>query len=340
MPQGTQATGMTFPRSLARVVLFLAIAVATIAAGWALLVEYPGSTREFLGIVALLALVPVCLRVASNIANSVAPSYNVAEVSVAGPISRSESGGPIGSAPIGAAADRLVDQIERADADSSVQALLVHLNTPGGEIVPSEDIKLAAERFEGPTIAYATDTCASGGYEIASGCDEIWARNGSIVGSIGVIGSRVNAADLADRLGIEYEQLTAGEFKDAGVPLKELEEEKREYLQGIVDDYYDQFVENVAARRELEPADVRDTEARVYLGEEAAEIGLVDELGTRDDVTDKLEEQLGKPVTVQRFQPQYGITDRLGRGSRRLAYALGAGIASTFAGEDNRFKLR
>ncbi|PSQ63548.1 MAG: signal peptide peptidase SppA [Halobacteriales archaeon SW_8_66_22] len=310
---------MTFLRSLARVAVFLTITVVTVAAGWALLVEFPESTRELVGILALLALVPVLFKIAGNITGSIAPSYNVAEVSVAGPISRSEGTSPLASGPIGATADRLVEQIERADADSSVEALLVHLNTPGGEIVPSEDIKLAAERFEGPTVAYATDTCASGGYEIASGCDEIWARNGSIVGSIGVIGSRVNAADLADRLGIEYEQLTAGEFKDAGVPLKELEEGEREYLQGIVDQYYDQFVENVAARRELEPGEVRDTEARVYLGEEAAEIGLVDELGTRKDVKERLEEQLGKPVTVERFEPRYGITGRLGRAPARRA---------------------
>jgi protease-4 len=331
---------MVLLRSLARLAVFLAVVGVTVAAGWALLVEFPASTRELLGIVFLLALVPVFVRVASSIAGSVAPGYNVAEVSVTGPISRSEGGSPLASGPIGAAADRLVEQIERADDDGSVQALLVHLNTPGGEIVPSEDIKLAAERFDGPTIAYTTDTCASGGYEIASGCDEIWARNGSIVGSIGVIGSRVNAADLTDRLGVEYEQLTAGEYKDAGTPLKELEEDEREYLQGIVDDYYAQFVENVAARRELEPEDIEETEARVYLGEEAAEIGLVDELGTRTEVRERLEEKLGRPVTVQRFEPRYGLTDRLGRGSRRLAYAFGAGIAGRFAGDGSGFRLR
>jgi len=331
---------MALLKSVTRLVVFLLIAAVTVAAGWTLLVVFPESIHELLGVVVLLLLVPVVFRVASSVADSVAPSYNVAEVSVTGPITRSEGGSPLGSGPIGAAADRLVEQIERADADSGAEALLVHLNTPGGEIVPSEDIKLAAERFDGPTIAYATDTCASGGYEIASGCDEIWARHGSIVGSIGVIGSRVNASELADRLGLEYEQLTAGEFKDAGTPLKEFEDDEREYLQGIVDDYYDQFVENVAARRELEPADIEETEARVYLGEEAADIGLVDELGTREDVETHLEEKLGKPVSVRRFEPQLGLTGRLGRGSRRLAYAFGAGIAGTLTSEDRSFKLR
>ena len=331
---------MAFLKSVARLTVFLAILVTTLTAGWLLLVEYPASLRELVGILVLVLLAPVFLKGAGSIASSIAPDYNVAEVRVSGPISRSATGGPVGAGPMGASADALVDQIERADGDGNVDALLVQLNTPGGEIVPSEDIKLAAERFDGLTVAYATDTCASGGYEIASGCDEIWAREGSIVGSIGVIGSRVNASDLAEDLGIQYEQLTAGEYKDAGVPLKELEEDEREYLQGIVDDYYDQFVENVAARRELEPSDIRDTEARVYLGTQADELGLVDELGTRRDVEDRLEEELGEQVAVKRFQPRFGLTDRFGRGAQRFAHALGAGVARTLTGDDQGFRLR
>jgi len=321
-------------RSILRLLVFLVVAGVGVALGAVVLVAGPESLQELFGVVVLLLLVPVIFRIAGTAANTVAASYNVAEVAVTGPISRSTGGSPLDSGPIGASADRLVDQIERADEDSNAEALLVRLNTPGGEIVPSEDIKLAAERFDGPTVAYATDTCASGGYEIASGCDDIWAREGSIVGSIGVIGSRVTVAELADRLGIQYQQLTAGEFKDAGTPLKELDDDERAYLQGIVDDYYDQFVENVATRRDLDAAAIRDTEARVYLGTEAAELGLVDELGTRTDVEQYLEDTLGKPVQTKQFQPSYGFTDRLNRGAQGLAYAFGSGIARTLTGGD------
>ena len=208
------------------------------------------------------------------------------------------------------------------------------LNTPGGEIVPSEDIRLAAERFDGPTVAYATDVCASGGYDIASGCDELWARRGSIVGSIGVIGSRVNVSDLADELGVSYEQFTAGEYKDAGVPLKDLSGDEREYLQGIVDDYYDDFVETVAEGRDMDPQRVRETEARIYLGGEAHDIGLVDEIGTREDVESRLEQHLGKPVSVREFTPSLSLRDRIGGGAASVAYAFGAGIASVFDDTD------
>jgi len=210
----------------------------------------------------------------------------------------------------------------------------VKLNTPGGAVLPSDDIRRAAERFDGPTVAYATDTCASGGYWIASGCDELWARDASVVGSIGVLGSRPNVAGLAEKLGISYERFTAGEYKDAGTPLRELDDDERDYLQGIVDDLYGQFVERVTAGRDLDAGAVRDTEARVYLGEEARELGLVDELGARPAVEDRVGELVGEPAEVRTFEPSRGIAERIGVGARGVAYALGAGVAAAVAGGD------
>ncbi|MDB2223796.1 signal peptide peptidase SppA [Halorubrum ezzemoulense] len=259
-----------------------------------------------------------------------ADEYNAAKVTVSGPIRRSQGRPSPLSGPGGATADDVVEQIEAADDDEDVEALLVELNTPGGEVVPSDDIRRAAAAFDGPTVAYATDTCASGGYWIASGCDELWARDASLVGSIGVVGSRPNAKGLADKLGISYEQFTAGEYKDAGVPLKEIEEEEREYLQGIIDGYYEQFVETVSEGRDMDPEEIRETEARVYLGDDAAEIGLVDELGTEDDVEDRLAELIGAEPEVREFTPERGLAERLGIGAERVAFAAGSGVADAF----------
>ena len=324
-----------------RYVVFLLATVVAVAVAWFLFLQYPDSLAELLGVLVLVGALPVALRLAGSVARSIATPYNVAEVEVTGPITRDSGGtGPLSAAPVGAGADRIVDQIERADLDGSVDALLVRLNTPGGEIVPSEDIKLAAERFDGPTVAYATDTCASGGYEIASGCDEIWAREGSIVGSIGVVGSRVTLGEFADRLGIQYEQLTAGEYKDAGAVWKELEDDEREYLQGIIDGYYDKFVEGVASRRDLDRTEIEDTEARVYLGSEAKDIGLVDETGTRRDVEARLEELLDRPPAVEEFEPQAGFSQRVSASAQRVAYAFGAGIAGSFREDGQRFRFR
>ncbi|MGM0447550.1 MAG: signal peptide peptidase SppA [Methanobacteriota archaeon] len=259
--------------------------------------------------------------------------YNTAKVTVSGPIRRNQGRPSPLSGSGGATADDVVEQIEAADEDEDVEALLVELNTPGGEVVPSDDIRRAAADFDGPTVAYATDLCASGGYWIASGCDELWARDASLVGSIGVVGSRPNAKGLADKLGISYEQFTAGEYKDAGVPLKEIEEDEREYLQGIIDGYYEQFVETVSEGRDMDPEAIRETEARVYLGDDAAEIGLVDELGTEDDVEDRLADLLGADPEVREFTPERGLAERLGIGAERVAFAAGSGVSDAFVDE-------
>jgi protease-4 len=270
------------------------------------------------------------------------PDYDVAEVAVEGPISRDGGPGPLPTNPRGTPADDVVDQIERAGEDDAVEGLLVKLNTPGGEVVPSDDIRRAAVEFDGPTLAYATDTCASGGYWIASGCDELWAREASIVGSIGVIGSRVNVAGLADRLGVSYERFAAGKYKDAGVALKEMDDDERAYLQGIIDDFYDHFVARVAEGRDVDEAAIRDTEARVFVGTDAHERGLVDGLGARDTVEARMADLLDRDeVSVEAFRPQKSLAARLRGGAASVAYALGAGVAGRVVGDEaDPLKLR
>lgn len=277
--------------------------------------------------------------VSSRLADSLVSRYNVAEVGVHGPILR-DVPGVFPRGPRVARADEVVEQIRRADEDPASEALLVKLNTPGGQVVPSDDIRRAVEDFDGPTVAYATDVCASGGYWIASACDRIVARDAGVVGSIGVIGSVVNARELADRLGLSYERFAAGRYKDAGNALKEMTEDEREYLQGLIDGYYDAFVERVTESRDLSEEEVRGTEARVYLGEEAVDVGLVDEVGTREDVEEYLGEEIGREARVQEFEPERGLGKRFRRGVHGVAYMFGAGLAGVFGDEVTGFDFR
>ena len=317
----------------ASVALGLLGAVVAGGLAWLVFVWYPASLADLLGVVLAIVLTLAGGRLGVGLARSRFPAYNVAEVPIEGPITRDGGGGGLPTDVRGTPTDDVVEQVERADEDPNARALLVRLNTPGGEVVPSDDLRLAAESFDGPTVAYATDTCASGGYWIAAGCDEIWAREGSVVGSIGVIGSRPNVAALADRLGISYERFAAGRYKDAGLPLKEIDDDERAYLQGIVDDYYEQFVETVAEGRGMEPEAVRATEARVFLGPEARERGLVDEVGTRSDVEDRLDELLGEEATIRPFTPTRRLRARLRFGAAAVAAALGGGFAEALVGE-------
>ena len=309
-------------------VVFFGTAVALVA-GYLGFVVVPEMTDVSVwSVVFVVTLGFAGLFVSQRVASSLVSPYNVAEVAVSGPITRE---GPTGLVPSrGFPAERIVDAVERADEDSGVEALVVRLNTPGGEVVPSDDIRRAVEEFDGPTVAYATDTCASGGYWIASACDEIHARETSLVGSIGVLGSRVNAKEAADKLGLEYERLVAGRYKDAGTPLKETDEEEREYLQGIIDGFYDEFVGRVAEGREMDEDEIRETEARVYLGKEAQDEGLVDHVGTREDMEDRLEGILGKEPKVREFTPARSFREQVGTSAGALAYSFGAGVASVF----------
>lgn len=307
-------------------IVLVGTAVA-LAAGYLGFVMVPELTGVSVwGVVFVISLGFAGLFVSQRIASSLISPYNTAEVAVSGPITRE---GPTGFVPSpGFPAERIVDAIERADEDRGVDALVMRLNTPGGQVVPSDDIRRAVEEFDGPTVAYATDTCASGGYWIASACDEIHARDTSLVGSIGVLGSRVNAKEAADKLGLEYERLVAGRYKDAGTPLKETEEEEREYLQGIIDGFYDEFVGRVAEGRGMGEEEIRGTEARVYLGKEAQEEGLVDHVGTREDMEDRLEEIVGEEPEIREFTPARSFREQVGTSAGALAYSFGAGVAS------------
>lgn len=317
---------------LGRTVVILFGLLVALAGGGALFVQFPTDLADIVGILLAIAVAGIGLRVAGRLAERVFPSYNVAEVAVEGPISR-DGRGLLPSTPNSTPADDIVEQIEAADDDPNAEALLVKLNTPGGEVGASDDIRAAAREFDGPSIAYATDLCASGGYWIASGCDERWARDHTLVGSIGVIMSRVNASELAEKLGLSYEPFTAGAYKDAGTPLKELTDDERDYLQGLTDGYYEDFIERVSAGLNLQADEIRDTEARLYLGDAALELGLVNALGRRDDVVDALEDRLGTPVTVREFEPERGLRQRLRGTAVELAYAFGAGAAGAVAGD-------
>jgi protease-4 len=327
--------------SLGRVLVVLFGALLAGAAGVALFGVVPAYTPLGALEVSLALLVALLGTVfAGRLASSAFPAYDVAEVAVEGAITERGTAPLPGRSGRGAAADEITEQIHRADEDDAVEALIVKLNTPGGEVVASEDIRHAVENFDGPTVAYATDLCASGGVWVASGCDEVHAREGSRVGSVGVIGASFGAQDLLERAGVEYRRFVAGEFKDSPSAFRELREEERAYWQGLLDAWYEQFVETVVEGRGMDEATVRETEARVYLGREAEELGLVDALGPREAMEERLAERVGvEEVTVEEFEPQRGVTERVRGGARGVARAFGEGVAGVVA-DDGHPDLR
>lgn len=236
----------------------------------------------------------------------------------------------------GLAADSVVDAIESADKTDGTEALLLEISSPGGAVTPSADIYRALSDFDGPKVAVVEDVCASGAYMAAAACDRIYAREDATIGSIGVIGSRVNASELADDLGLEYEGFTAGEYKDAGHPLKEPREEERDYIQGLIDGHYDRFVERVAAsRHDLDAEDVHELEARVFDGPEALDLGLIDSIGDEDDAKEYLLDELSHApeseddLNIKRSRSIGSSPFSPAAAVERTAYAFGSGLGSS-----------
>ncbi|TKJ41279.1 signal peptide peptidase SppA [candidate division LCP-89 bacterium B3_LCP] len=185
----------------------------------------------------------------------------------------------------------ILDQLDRAEESSGVKALIIRLETPGGSVAASQEIyqRVADLRDETeiPIIASMGNIAASGGYYIAMGVDTIMANPGTITGSIGVIFSFPQYYELFEKIGLSHEVLKSGRFKDTGSPLRSMDKAERQYLQALIDDSYQQFIETVAAERGMDLSEVELlADGRVYTGRQAKESNLIDMLGTYHDAID------------------------------------------------------
>lgn len=176
------------------------------------------------------------------------------------------------------------DQLERAQEDDSVKAVVLRVDSPGGTIAASQEIARYVAECDKPVIVSSADVNASGAYMVSSQADEIWALPGTAVGSIGVITQIPNVERLLDAVGIEFSVITAGEYKDTGSPYRRLTKEERALIQGQVDEAYDQFIDIVAEGRRMSRSKVESLATGwVWSGAEARRLGLVDKIGTYSD---------------------------------------------------------
>ena len=181
-------------------------------------------------------------------------------------------------------ATRTTAWIEKLRKDSSVTGVLVRIDSPGGGVAPSQEVYMAVKRLAlaKPVVVSMGSVAASGGYYIAVAGHEIYASPSTLTGSIGVRLQVTNVQGLMERIGITSESLTTGKFKASGSPFKELTTEERSYLQTLLDDMQAEFVETVAAGRNLPKATVAAlADGRVLTGRQALEAKLVDRLGDR-----------------------------------------------------------
>ncbi len=220
----------------------------------------------------------------------------IAVIYIEGPIMGGRSGSDfLGGITSGAMT--VMDHLRKAAEDPSVEAVMLRLNTPGGSVPASQEIAqeiIKLKETGKPVVASMGDVCASAGYHLAALADVIVANPATITGSIGVYMQVTNLEELYDKLGIEYQYIKSGEFKDMGATNRSLQPEERELLQTMVDEIYEQFVEEVAQGRNLPLEKVLEiADGRIMTGSQGLELGLVDYLGNFYDALEITAEKAG-----------------------------------------------
>lgn len=215
--------------------------------------------------------------------------------------------------------DETIRQLKKFADDSSVKAIIIHLNTPGGGAAASEEIYREVRRIRDEKkkkiIASIETVGASGGYYIASACNKIYADQASIVGSIGVIMEWYNYGDLLHWAKLKEEVIAAGKYKDTGDPTRELTPDERAYLQEMADNMHQQFIEAVASGRGLKVDDVKAiATGRVWTGTQALPMKLIDELGGFDVAVKETAKSVGiqgEPTLVKAQKEKQTLLDLL-----------------------------
>src|SRR6201998_2216699 len=213
----------------------------------------------------------------------------------------------------------VVQQLKKFGDDDSIKAIILHVNSPGGGVAASEEIYREVKRIRDEKkkhIVAAIETVgASGAYYVSSATNKIYADNGSIVGSIGVIAQWVNYGQLLQWAKLKDITMKAGEFKDTGSPTRDMTPAEREYLQSMIDNMHGQFIQAVADGRKMKFEDVKSiANGKVWTGQQALPMKLVDQLADFQaavEDTAKAVNIKGEPVLVRPEKDRKTLSDLL-----------------------------
>lgn len=201
--------------------------------------------------------------------------------------------------PIPSQVARLKEALTKAAADSDVQSLVLRINTPGGTVTASDvlyhELRLFKQKKKIPIIASIMDVGASGGYYVAMGTDKIVAHPSSVTGSLGVIMLTMNANGLLEKIGVHANAITSGSKKDMGSPFRAMTDEERAIFQSVINGFYERFLTVIKeGRRNLTVDEIRKlADGRIYSGEQAKAVGLVDSIGYLDDAIELAKREAG-----------------------------------------------
>lgn len=224
-----------------------------------------------------------------------------------------------------------IEQLKRFREDDDIRAIVIRVDSPGGVVGPSQEIyrEIVRTKATKKVIASMGAVAASGGYYVIAGTDGIVANPGTITGSIGVIMQYTNFQELFSKIGLSPVVIKSGKFKDAGSPVRAMTPEEQQYLKEFVDRLHQQFVSAIAEGRQLDLAKVQDlADGRIYTGQDAKNIGLVDRIGNLEDAVEWAGRLAGiegkivavyppeKKISMLRLLSESALKDLIGRVTR------------------------
>jgi len=251
-----------------------------------------GGGAFFLFVLAVFSLVYLTLHAGSNQASFTGFGDRIGVVDLDGVILSPEP---------------VVGQLKKFADDSSIKAIILHVNSPGGGVAASEEIyrevKRVREEKKKRVVVSIGTVGASGAYYIASASNKIYADQGSIVGSIGVIAEWVNYGDLLKWAKLKSVVFKTGEFKDTGNPTRDLTPSEQAYMQSLIDNMFGQFVQAVAEGRGMKVDDVKTiANGKVWTGKQALSMKLIDDVGDFETVVKETAKSVnisGEPTLVR-----------------------------------------
>ncbi|MDY6830989.1 MAG: signal peptide peptidase SppA [Thermodesulfobacteriota bacterium] len=226
--------------------------------------------------------------------------------------------------------EQVIEDLKMFREDDAIRAVVVRIDSPGGAVGPAQEIYREIHKTAETknVVASMGSVAASGGYYVASATEKIFANPGTLTGSIGVIMSYTNFQELMDKLGLLPVVIKSGQYKDIGSPVRHLEEKEKQILQEFADDIHRQFIDDVAAGRNMEAGAVAKlADGRIYTGRKALELGLVDELGNLEDAAETAGRMAGIKGDIVQVYPErktkFSLAELLtGASAQELANAL------------------
>jgi protease-4 len=241
-------------------------------------------------------------------------------------ITQGEKVGVIELTGVIADSKQILEDLKRFREDRSIKSIVLRIDSPGGGVGPSQEIfrAILKTKKQKKIIASMGSLAASGGYYAAAATDGIVANPGTITGSIGVIMGYTNFKSIMDKIGLVPVVIKSGDFKDTGSPAREMRPEEKIFLQNFVDKIHSQFVNDVAMGRNMEVETVAKlADGRIYTGQDAMELKLVDRLGNFEDAIDwagKLAGIKGEPSIVYPPRSPLSFIDYLSESAMENLY--------------------